>query len=207
MTSPHATNVLVVDDEPKNLVALEAALASVDYGVVMASSGRDALKALLSQDFAVIVLDIHMPDMDGFETARLIRARERSSSTPIVFLTADDRVGAQVFEGYRLGAVDYLYKPFVAHVLRAKVAVFVELFRKSAALEHQTQALLQVTADLRLREGQVDALIADLEVRVVERTAELEQAIGHVEAESKERVRSEAPLHSVERSHIPQPGG
>jgi DNA-binding response OmpR family regulator len=206
MTSPDAINVLVVDDEPKNLVALEAALTSDDYGVVRASSGLATLKALLSQDFAVIVLDLHMPEMDGFETARLIRARERSSSTPIIFLTADDRIGAQVFEGYRLGAVDYLYKPFVPHVLRAKVAVFVELFRKNAALEHQAQALLQVTADLRLREGQVDALVADLEVRVVERTAELEEAIGNVEAESRERLRSEALPRTVERSDIPQQG-
>ena len=90
----------------------------------------------------MIVLDIHMPEMDGFETASLIRMRERSQSTPIIFLTADDRGGARVLEGYRLGAVDYLYKPFDPVILRSKVDVFVELFRKTAALEQRTAELI-----------------------------------------------------------------
>src|SRR6202035_96842 len=98
-------SVLIVDDEPRNVLALEAALADVDCRLVQAYSGLDALKCVLAQDFAVIVLDIHMPVMDGFETAILIRARERSHLTPIMFLTADDRRGARVLEGYRLGAV------------------------------------------------------------------------------------------------------
>src|SRR6266851_765109 len=107
---PQPVSVLVVDDQAGNVVALEVALARVDCSLVTATSGRDALKCLLAQDFAVIVLDIHMPDMDGFETASLIRARERSRSTPIIFLTADNRTGVRVREGYRLGAVDYIYK-------------------------------------------------------------------------------------------------
>ena len=94
-------------------------------------------------------------EMDGFETASLIRARERSQSTPIIFLTADDRTGARVLEGYRLGAVDYLYKPFDADILRAKVAVFVDLFRKTAALEQRTTELTQVSAALARHEQQV----------------------------------------------------
>ena len=156
-------SILIVDDQPRNVTALEAALASADYRLVKAPSGRDALKCLLQQDFAVIVLDIHMPELDGFETARMIRARERSQSTPIIFLTADDRVGERVLQGYQLGAVDYIYKPFIPDVLRAKVAIFVELFRKTVALEERTAELTRVTAALVQRERQIVALHGDLE--------------------------------------------
>src|SRR2546426_9280122 len=156
-------SILNVDDQPRNVTALEAALASADYRLVKAPSGRDALKCLLQQDFAVIVLDIHMPAMDGFETANLIRARMRSHSTPIIFLTADDRVGERVLQGYQLGAVDYIYKPFIPDVLRAKVAIFVELFRKTVALEERTAELTRVTAALVQREQQIVALHGDLE--------------------------------------------
>jgi CheY-like chemotaxis protein len=134
-----AISILVVDDEPRNVVALEAALASVDCTLVKAQSGLDALKCVLAQDFAMILLDVHMPVMDGFETASLIRARERSHSTPIIFMTADDRDGPRVLEGYRLGAVDYLYKPFGADILRAKVAIFVDLFSKTSASDSEPQ--------------------------------------------------------------------
>jgi signal transduction histidine kinase len=189
---PHPISILLVDDQPRNVVALEVALHSIDCTLVRAHSGRDALKCLLTQDFAVIVLDIHMPGMDGFETASLIRARERSHLTPIIFLTADDRRGAPVLEGYRLGAVDYIYKPFDADILRAKVAVFVELFRKTVALEQRTAELIQVTADLVLREQQVGALNAELEGRLIERTAAMDAAITlRGEAEAALTVRDE----------------
>jgi len=178
----HPISILIVDDEPRNLVALEAALASVDCSVVKAGSGLQALKCLLLQDFAVILLDIHMPGLGGFETATLIRQRVRSQSTPIIFLTADDRAGARVLEGYRLGAVDYMYKPFDPNILRAKVAIFVELFGKTAALEQRTAELTHVTADLVRRELEVGALNAELEQRVVERTGELEAANKELEA-------------------------
>ncbi|MCA1644699.1 MAG: EAL domain-containing protein [Chloroflexi bacterium] len=148
MSQPHPISILIVDDEPRNLIALEAALGTIDCRRVTASSGREALLCLLTQDFAAIVLDIHMPEMDGFETASLIRARESSQSTPIIFLTADDRVGSRVLEGYRLGAVDYLHKPFNPEILRSKVAVFVELFRKTAALEERTAELITTTLQL-----------------------------------------------------------
>jgi signal transduction histidine kinase len=153
-------SILVVDDQPSNVVALEAALAGIDCRLVKAHSGRGALRCLLGQDFAVIVLDIHMPELDGFETARLIRARDRSQSTPIIFLTADDRTGERVLEGYRLGAVDYIYKPYAPEVLRAKVAVFVDLFRKTAALEEQAAELVLVTAALVQRKRQAEAALA-----------------------------------------------
>src|SRR6266851_5793519 len=93
MPLPHPSSVLLVDDQHTNLAALEAALANVDANLVTANSGREALKCVLAQDFAVIVLDVHMPGIDGFETASLIRGRDRSRSTPIIFLTADDRAG------------------------------------------------------------------------------------------------------------------
>src|SRR5579859_709500 len=141
-------NILVVDDQPRNLIALAAALESTNYNLLTAASGADALELVLEQDFAVIVLDIHMPEMDGFETASLIRMREGSQSTPIIFLTADDRGGAPVLKGYRLGAVDYLYKPFDPVILRSKVDVFVDLFRKTAALEQRTAELIATTLQL-----------------------------------------------------------
>jgi diguanylate cyclase (GGDEF)-like protein len=148
MPPPQAISVLVVDDEPRNLVALNATLASVDYRVVNADSGTAALKCVLAEDFAVIVLDVRMHGMGGFETASLIRARERSRSTPIIFLTAYDRLGARELEGYRLGAVDYLYKPFDQQVLHGKVAFFVELFRNAAILEQRTAELNAMAAEL-----------------------------------------------------------
>jgi two-component system, sensor histidine kinase len=172
MPLSHPVSILLVDDQADNVVALEAALASVECSLVTAQSGPDALRCALAQDFAVIVLDVHMPAMDGFETASLIRARDRSHSTPIIFLTADDRAGERVVEAYRLGAIDYLYKPFDPHILCSKVAFFVELFRKTVALEQQTAELTQVTADLVRHEHQVVALNAEL----LQRTTQMEVA-------------------------------
>src|SRR5437660_8061575 len=110
-------NILLVDDEPKNLTALQAILEGDGLNLVTAQSGAEALRQALSQDFAVIVLDVMMPELDGFETAELIRARERSQSTPIIFLTAADRGDEAMLHGYALGAVDYLVKPFEPEVL------------------------------------------------------------------------------------------
>jgi len=191
-------SVLIVDDEPRNVLALEAALANVDCELATAQSGREALKCVLAHQFAAIVLDVHMPDMNGFEAASLIRTRASSRSTPIIFLTADNGAGSRVLEGYRLGAVDYMYKPFNPDILRSKVAVFVELFRKTVALEQRTEELTRVTADLVRREQQVGALNAELEERVIERTAALEAAIGDLEAEAAERLRAEGTLRASE---------
>jgi CheY-like chemotaxis protein len=111
MTSEQKVNVLLVDDRPENLLALEALLDSLGQKLVAATSGPEALSCLLNQDFAVILLDVHMPGMDGFETATLIRQRERSRHTPIIFLTAFSKSDPFIFKGYALGAVDYLFKP------------------------------------------------------------------------------------------------
>ena len=134
--------VLVVDDTERNLVATEAILSDLDARVVKASSGAEALRCLLSQDFALVLLDVRMPGMSGFETAELIRARDRSRHTPIIFLTAYDRTREQEVRGYALGAVDFLSKPVIPEVLRAKVSVLIELHRKTEEIRRQ-EALLR----------------------------------------------------------------
>src|SRR5687767_3937094 len=115
-------NVLLVDDHPANLLALEAVLADLGHDLVKATSGEEALRLLLGRDFAVVLLDVRMPGLGGFETARLIRGRERSRHTPIIFLTAHDDDSLSAEQAYTLGAVDYLVKPLVPVMLRAKVA-------------------------------------------------------------------------------------
>ncbi|HEX2718538.1 MAG TPA: ATP-binding protein [Gemmatimonadaceae bacterium] len=134
-------NILMVDDRPENLLALEAILEPLHQNLVRANSGEEALKALLTRDFAVILLDVQMPGMNGFDTARLIKARERSRHIPIIFLTAISKEEAYVFEGYSVGAVDYMFKPFQPDILRSKVAVFVDLYRKQEQIRLQDDLL------------------------------------------------------------------
>jgi CheY-like chemotaxis protein len=129
--------ILLVDDRPENLLALEAILSSLDQTLVRAGSGEEALKALLNDDFAVILLDVQMPGMDGFETASHIKSREKTKDLPIIFLTAIDKEPQHAFRGYAAGAADYLAKPFDPWVLRAKVRVFVDLWAKGRQLEEQ----------------------------------------------------------------------
>src|SRR5947209_8139089 len=141
--TPHLRNrvkILLVDDTPENLVSLEAALDSLGEDLVLANSGTEALRHLLEHDFAAILLDVKMPDMDGFETAELIRNRPRSSQTPILFLTGYKNE-EHLFRGYDLGAVDFLFKPIVPEILRSKVAVFVELSRSAQRQRRQAEIL------------------------------------------------------------------
>jgi CheY-like chemotaxis protein len=140
--------ILLVDDRPDNLLALEAILASLGQTLVRASSGEDALKALLADDYAVILLDVQMPGMDGFETAAHIKRRERTRDIPIIFLTAINREPQHAFRGYSTGAVDYLAKPFDPWVLRAKVAVFVDLHRKNRQLRRQAELIAERVSGL-----------------------------------------------------------
>ena len=138
MPDSDIVNILVVDDVPDKLLTMEAILDVLGQNVVCVSSGREALRRLLEDDFAVILLDVNMPDMDGFETAALIRQRKRSESTPIIFVTAfSDETHA--FQGYSLGAVDYILTPVVPAILRAKVSVFVELYQKTQQVRRQAE--------------------------------------------------------------------
>jgi signal transduction histidine kinase/DNA-binding response OmpR family regulator len=136
-------SILVVDDRPENLVALKAILDPLGQNIVEAKSGKEALKCLLAQEFAVILMDVMMPEMDGFETARMVRKREKTARTPIIFVTAMLTEEAHAFQGYEAGAVDYIMKPFVPEILRSKVAVFVELFRKTDEVRVQSEQLLK----------------------------------------------------------------
>jgi signal transduction histidine kinase len=163
-------NILVVDDRDENLMAVEAVLDDPGYRLVRARSGREALKEVLDQDFALILLDVVMPGVDGYETATLIRERPRSRQTPIIFLTANDWGAQHVFRGYTVGAVDFLVKPVPPDVLRSKVGVFVELFNRQEALRIAQE---------------------ELEERIKERTRELAEANVALSAEIEERSKIE----------------
>ncbi|MGW0604505.1 response regulator [Streptomyces sp. NPDC002644] len=173
--------ILLVDDRPENLLALEAILSALDQTLVRASSGEEALKALLTDDFAVILLDVQMPGMDGFETAAHIKRRERTRDIPIIFLTAINHGPHHTFRGYAAGAVDYISKPFDPWVLRAKVSVFVDLYMKNCQLKEQAALLrLQLEGGERSegeapKEGAAGSgLLAELSARLaaVEEQAE-----------------------------------
>ena len=145
-------NILLVDDEPKGLFALRELMRDLDQNLVLAQSGDEALRRVLDQEFALILLDVRMPGLDGFETARLIRSRNSSRLTPIIFLTAAADEMRSVFRGYEVGAVDYLVKPLVPAVLKSKVSVFVELHRKRADLAREIAE--RRAAEERARESQ-----------------------------------------------------
>jgi PAS domain S-box-containing protein len=160
MLNESTVNILLVDDHPENLIALEAILEGLGQNLVKAQSGTEALKCLLNQDFAVILLDVQMPGMDGFETATLIRQRERSRSTPIIFLTAFNTSDSFVFKGYSLRAVDYLLKPIQPEILVSKVEVFVDLYQKTLALKQQTDQLVATNRKLKRSEEKFRSLSA-----------------------------------------------
>ena len=172
--TPDKVNILVVDDEPKNLLVLESVLDDPGYRLIRAGSGQEALLALMADEFAVLVLDVRMPDMTGFELARLIKQRKKTARVPIIFLTAYFNEDQHVLEGYDHGAVDYLHKPLNVAVLRSKVAVFAELHRKNRALEIVNQALLKEVAERRLAEERLSDVNASLDRRVTERTDALQ---------------------------------
>jgi CheY-like chemotaxis protein len=151
--------VLIVDDRRENLVALEAILQGLPVEPVSVSSGEEALKQLLAEDFAVILLDAQMPGMDGFEAAGHIKQRKRTQHLPIIFLTAADRDAHLAFRGYAAGAVDYITKPFDPWVLRAKVSVFVELWAKNDLLREQADAARRLDDDYHAVTGAARAAL------------------------------------------------
>src|ERR1019366_4206537 len=147
-SAPDRVKILLVDDSPENLVSLEATLEVLGQELVLANAGTEALRHLLEDDFAAILLDVKMPELDGFQTAELIRSRRRSLHTPILFLTGY-KSDEHLFRGYDLGAVDFLFKPIVPEILRSKVAVFVELSRNTATLRRQAQILSKAEQKFR----------------------------------------------------------
>src|SRR5689334_12842614 len=145
-------NILIVDDKPEKVLALEAVLEELGQNIIRAYSGREALRSLLSDDFAVILLDVNMPGMDGFETAQLIRQRKTSEHIPIIFVTAfgdEDHLT----RGYQLGAVDYIQTPVVPEVLKTKVSVFVDLYKKSEQVQRQAEWQRRRAAQLQKLAG------------------------------------------------------
>jgi len=167
--------ILLVDDRPENLLALEAILEPLNKTLIKAHSGDEALRKLLLHDFAVILLDVQMPGINGFETARLIKSRERTKYIPIIFLTAISKDEAYVFQGYSVGAVDYLAKPFQPDILRSKVSVFVDLYLKQKQLSEQ-QLLLRAS-EVRELELKHKLEITESEARFSEIVASAMDAI------------------------------
>ena len=190
MSTVQKTNILLVDDRPENLMALEAILSSLGQNLVKANSGREALRALLNQEFALVLLDVQMPDMDGFEIAAIIRERQRLQHTPIIFLTAINKDEKHIFKGYSLGAVDYVCKPFDPEVLKTKVKVFIEQFKRTAEAKNQANQLRQSNQEL-------DVLNETLERRVRERTAQLEAINAELSTEIAERKRIEGEREEI----------
>ncbi len=172
-------NILIVDDEPKNLTVLETVLDVPGYRLVRAGSADEALLALVAEDFAVLVLDIRMPGMTGFELAQLVKGRKKTAQVPIIFLTAYYSEDQHVLEGYGSGAVDYLHKPVNAPVLRSKVAVFADLHRKSREVVNANRALLAEVSERRRAEAELKAMNDNLDRLVAERT----EALRSLEAE------------------------
>ena len=150
MNAQEPVQILIVDDHRDNLFALEALLAPLGHRLLLAGSGCAALKILLQEEVALILLDVTMPNIDGYEVAELIRGREANHDTPIIFITANPKSAAAVFKGYSVGAVDYIFKPLNADVLRAKVSVFVELFRKREQFKRQAQELARLSRQNQL---------------------------------------------------------
>ena len=182
MTTPvvQTPRVLMVDDRPDNLLALEAVLDPLDAQLVRADSGEEALRALLSSDFAVIILDVQMPGMDGFETAQLIKARDKTRNVPIIFLTAISGEAEHHLKGYRSGAVDYVYKPFSPEALRAKVAVFLELWRQGSQLASQRAAIADQLREVERLNGELERSNAALERLASAAAAEVQQPLDNL---------------------------
>ena len=179
--------ILLVDDRPENLLALEAILEPLGQLLVRANTGAEALKRVLETEFAVILLDVQMPGMNGFEVAEIIKSREKSRTIPIIFLSAISKEDAYVFKGYSMGAVDYVFKPFNPDVLRSKVAVFVDLFLKQGEIQRQADLLresqkreleLEHRTSLLETEARSAAKLSQMNDELHRRQVALEQAMG-----------------------------
>ena len=195
-------NILLVDDEARNLDVLESSLQSPGYNLVRALTAERALFLLLDGEFAAIVLDIQMPDMTGFELANLIKQRRRTQHIPIIFLTAYFQGDKDVLEGYGSGAVDYLTKPVNPQILRSKIGVFVDLFRKTQALAATNQALEAEISQRHKAEESLRLINAGLETRVQSRTSDLVRVNEELRGQARTLWEREAQLRLV-TDHAP----
>jgi len=180
-------SILLVDDQEAERVALEVTLEPMGQRLVHAKSGREALRLLLHQDFALVLMDVVMPDMDGFETAQLIHERERSRHTPILFLTGLSRGQMPELRAYAVGVVDFLHKPYEPEILRSKVRVFVDLFRKTEMVRRQGEALRQAQQAARLRDDFLSRVGHELK-------APLTALEVHLQGALREAARREEPV-------------
>jgi len=180
MPEQKRADILIVDDRPEGLRALETVLSDLGESLHMASSGQDALRLALDQEFAVILMDVRMPEMDGFETAKFLRSRPKSRHTPIIFVTGIDESALNIERGYRVGAVDCLFKPFLPEVLRSKVRFFLDLFRKNEALEEAKRTLeLEIQERKRAEEERNRAQAELLQGQKLQATGQLAAGIAH----------------------------
>jgi len=164
MNNNEKVNILLVDDRPENLLALEAIIEHEGLNLVTASSGEEALRSLLKYDFAAILLDVQMPGIDGFETAKIIKAREKTKNVPILFITANNMESEHIFTGYSMGAVDYILKPFDPIILKAKVDAFVEIYKMNRILIKQAEILTNKTNELEQSYQELSKITSDLRV-------------------------------------------
>lgn len=188
-------NLLLVDDQSENLVALESLLAFPEYTLTSVMSARDAMIALLKTEFALILLDVEMPEMNGFELARAIKERQKTRDVPIIFLSAHHDAEGDILSGYGAGAVDYVTKPLNAAILRSKVAVFAELYRKNRELKIANSALQTEVAERK----QVEKALQEANRVTTERTAELHEMVQELEAFSYSIAHDmRAPLRAMQ---------
>jgi signal transduction histidine kinase len=161
--APPLVNILLVDDSPEKLIAIESVLAELGQNIMKARSGEEALRLLLKEEFALILLDVNMPGLDGFETAALIRQRKSLEHIPIIFVTSLSTTEAEVFKGYAFGAVDYILTPIIPEIIRTKVGVFIELYKQQNEVRMQAEELRQLNESLQIRAQQLAAVNKELE--------------------------------------------
>ena len=174
MKQKNKVNILIVDDRPENIMALEAVLDFKDYNLFAAYSGEEALKYVLQYEFAVILLDVQMPGLNGFETAEIIKKRKQSSHTPIIFVTALSKATEHVSAGYSTGAIDYIFKPYNPIVLRSKVEAFVQIYIKQIEINQKNQLLEKQATELKEKQNNLELIVKEKTAELVKKNSELQ---------------------------------